>query len=101
MWRVKDADNYYVARFNPLESNVRFYKVTGGVRRQIAGARVPYKAGTWVTMKIVQNGTHVETWLNGRKWIEADNDAITGEGGVGLWTKADAVTEFDDFTVRK
>ncbi len=98
MWRVQDRDNYYVARFNPLEDNFRFYSVKKGVRRQIASADVKLAPG-WHSMKIVQNGAHFEGYLDGKKLLEAENESCKKSGGVGLWTKADAATSFDDFRV--
>ncbi len=100
MWRVLDKNNYYVARFNPLEDNFCVYSVTKGVRRILASARVKLPAGKWHTMKIVQNGNHFEGYLNGRKLLQGKWGKISIAGGAGLWTKADAVTSFDDFSVR-
>jgi len=100
MWRVQDNKNYYVARFNPLEDNFRLYTVHNGVRRMLANARVRLPAGKWIAMKIIQKGTRFEAYLNGRKLLTGSNDLFTKPGGVGLWTKADAVTSFDDFSVK-
>jgi len=100
MWRVQDDNNYFVARFNPLEDNFRFYSVKNGVRRQLDGATVKLSPG-WHTMKIVVNGTHYECSLDGKILLKGESDVFNDAGGVGLWTKADAVTAFDDFTVKK
>ena len=99
MWRVQDGDNYYVARFNPLEDNFRFYSVKNGVRRQIASADVKLSKG-WHEMKIIQKENRFEGYLDGKKLLEATDDTFTKSGGVGLWTKADAATSFDDFHVK-
>ena len=99
MWRVQDKDNYYIARFNPLEDNFRIYYVHNGSRHKIADAKVTLPAGKWHTMKIVQKGARYEGYLNGKKLVEGTNDLFTNTGGVGLWTKADAVTSFDNFSV--
>jgi hypothetical protein len=98
MWRVADKDNYYVARFNPLEDNFRFYTVIDGHRKELKSANVTLKSG-WHKMKIIQKGDHFEGYLDGKKLLEADNSSITKSGGVGLWTKADAATSFDNFKV--
>jgi hypothetical protein len=98
MWRVKDADNYYVVRFNPLEDNFRFYSVKNGVRRQIASADVTLSKG-WHEMMIAQKGNRFAAFLDGKRLLEAKDDTFTEKGGVGLWTKADAATSFDDFHV--
>ena len=100
MWRVRDKDNYYVARFNPLEDNFRLYYVKGGNRRMIATARATLPAGKWHTMTIVVKGDRYTCYLNGRKYLDARDTRFTTPGGVGLWTKADAATSFDDFKVR-
>ncbi len=100
IWRALDQDNYYIARFNPLEDNFRIYYVRDGARKTLASTRIALPAGQWHTLKIVQNGTHFEGYLNGKKLLEGTNDLFKEAGGVGLWTKADAVTSFDDFTVR-
>ncbi len=99
IWRVRDRDNYDIARFNPLEDNFRVYHVRGGVRRTLADARVVLPVGTWHEMVIVQHGDRFEGFLDGRKLLEGEDDRPTESGGVGLWTKADAVTSFDDFSV--
>lgn len=100
IWRVRDANNYYVARYNPLESNFRLYYVKTGDRRQIASARgIDVKAGTWFTIKIVQHGEKMEGYLNGKKYLEATDKTFTGPGGVGLWSKSDAASSFDDLAV--
>jgi len=100
MWRVRDKDNYYIARFNPLEDNFRIYYVHNGSRHKIADAKVTLPAGKWHTMKIIQKSTRFEGYINGEKLIEGTNDLFANPGGVGLWTKADAVTSFDDFSVK-
>ena len=99
MWRVRDRNNYYVARFNPLEDNFRIYTVKGGRRRMIGTARASLPAGTWHTMKIVVTGERYACFLDGKKYLEGRDAHFKKAGGVGLWTKADAVTSFDDFKV--
>jgi len=98
IWRVRDAKNYYVARFNPLEDNFRFYTVVDGARSEIASARVKLGPG-WHTMRIVQQGDHVTGWLDGRQYLDSHDKTFTQAGHIGVWTKADAVTSFDDLTV--
>ena len=98
MWRVQDRDNYYVARFNPLEDNFRFYSVKNGIREEVASANIALDNG-WHEMKIIQYNAHFEGYLDGKKLLESDNKDCTKSGGTGLWTKADAATVFDDFKV--
>jgi len=101
MWRVQDGNNYYVARYNPLENNFRLYKVSKGVRRMLKSAGgIEIPAGEWFTIRIIQNGSHIQCFLNGTRYLEADDTTFPGAGGVGLWSKADAATSFDDLVVR-
>jgi len=101
IWRVKDASNYYVARYNPLENNFRLYYVKNGDRKIIADyGNIPVKTGEWFTIKIVHKGDKIQGWLNGKKFLEATDKTLPEPGGVGVWTKADAATSFDDFVVR-
>ncbi len=101
IWRVKDADNYYVARFNPLEKNFRVYFVKDGVRTQLQSAsNINIKQGEWFNITIKQQDDHIEGWINGKKWIDLNDDTFKNAGAVGLWTKADAKTAFDDFSVK-
>ena len=101
VWRYQDANNYYVARMNPLEDNFRVYKVVGGKRSppfQDAEVKVP--AGEWHTLSVRMVGDRIECSLDGKKYLEAKDDTFAKAGKVGLWTKADSVTAFDDFVVR-
>ena len=99
MWRVQDANNYYVCRFNPLESNYRVYVVKDGVRRQLATALVDGAAGVWHRLEVQHLGDRITCWMNGVELLSARDATIPGEGGVGMWTKADARTSFDDLFV--
>jgi hypothetical protein len=101
VWRYQDADNYYLARMNPLEDNYRLYKVVAGKRTQLAtkeGLKVP--ANEWHTLKVTQAGDRIECFLDGKKHLEGKDGTFTGAGKVGLWTKADARTRFDQFRAR-
>jgi hypothetical protein len=99
MWRVQDADNYYVCRWNPLESNYRVYVVAKGVRRQLATALVETDPKAWHRLEIEHRGSRITCWMDGVKRLEADDSTIGTGGGVGVWTKADACTSFDDLVV--
>jgi len=99
MWRVQDKNNYYVARFNPLEDNLRVYYVKDSIRRMIKGCTVALPADKWHKMKIVFNGSSFEAYLNGKLMIKGEDSVFTKAGSVGLWTKADAATSFDDFKI--
>lgn len=100
VWRFQDANNYYVARMNPLEDNYRFYKVVAGKRTQLATKEdIKVPAGEWHTLRIRNVGDKVECYLDGKKMLGATDDTFTMAGKVGLWTKADARTYFDQFRV--
>ena len=95
VWRARDGRNYYVARYNPLEDNFRVYKVVDGVRTLFQDAVVPRKAG-WREVRVVMIGDHVECFLDGKKWLDVRDATFPGPGRVGVWSKADARTHFDD-----
>lgn len=99
MWRVQDQDNYYVCRFNPLEANFRVYVVEAGVRRQLGTALATVAAGKWHRVEVQHSGEHIQCWLDGHKLLDVNDGTILQVGGVGLWTKADARTSFDDLLV--
>jgi hypothetical protein len=98
VWRAKDAKNYYVCRWNPLEDNFRLYKLVDGKRTQLATADMEAPAG-WRTIRVVVKGEQIECYLDGKKVVEAKDDTFKDAGKVGLWTKADAATNFDDLAV--
>jgi hypothetical protein len=99
VWRYKDANNYYIARMNPLEDNYRLYKVVAGKRSQLGSAEVMAAAGKWHTIRIVQKGNQIQCYLNGKLHLDVKDDTFKDAGKIGLWTKADAVTSFDDLSV--
>jgi 3-keto-disaccharide hydrolase len=98
--RYRDKDNYYVVRANALENNVRLYKIERGNRKQFAGANVKVPSGEWQTLALEVKGTHFWVLLNDTLLFEADDATFKNAGKVGLWTKADSVTYFDDLRVK-
>ena len=98
VWRWKDANNYYVARANALESNVSLYYTVNGVRNTIAYKDAPVARGAWHTLRVAYNDDAIEVWLDGKIYIEAKDRHIPTAGKAGVWTKADSVTLFDDFS---
>ncbi len=102
IWRGKDANNYYVARANALENNVSLYYVKNGRRKTIQYRDVPddlpVKNNVWQSLRVDFKGAHIIVRFQGHKMIELDDAHISGPGAVGVWTKADSVTEFDDFS---
>jgi len=100
MWRYRDPNNYYVARMNPLEKNYRVYKVVNGKRTQLGSATVDAPTGKWHTIRVVHKADHIQCYLNGKPLLDVKDDTFKEAGKIGLWTKADAVTYFDDLQVR-
>jgi hypothetical protein len=99
VWRFQDANNYYLARMNPLETNFRVYKVVGGKRTQLATVNVKAPAGKWYTLRVVHQGRHIQCYLNGKLYLDVQDDTFPAAGKVGLWTKADAQTYFANLHV--
>jgi hypothetical protein len=98
VWRAKDARNYYICRYNPLEENFRVYKVEDGKRMELGSANVPATPG-WHTLRVVMVDDKFEGYFDGKKDLEMSDATFAGPGHIGLWTKADAQTHFDDLTV--
>jgi hypothetical protein len=98
VWRWKDGDNYYVARANALENNVSLYYTERGIRKTIEYVDAPVAANAWHTLRVEFSGSRIRVILDGVARIDADDRHIDGTGAVGVWTKADSVTLFDDFT---
>lgn len=99
IWRVQDKDNYYVARWNPLEDNFRLYYVKDGNRKTLDSARVSVDASKWHTLRIEHKGNEIRCYFDGEALLKSRDETFLEAGGVGLWTKADAVTAFDDLIV--
>jgi len=97
MWRWKDGDNYYVARANALENNVSLYYTANGRRNTIKYVKAPVPLNSWHMLRVDFTGTTVKVSLNGKIYIEEQSNHISESGAVGIWTKADSVTAFDDF----
>jgi hypothetical protein len=98
VWRAKDAKNYYIARYNPLEDNFRVYKVEDGKRTMFKGAKTPGDE-KWHTLRVTMVGTKIACYLDGQKHLEAEDATFSEAGKIGLWSKADAQSYFDDLTV--
>jgi hypothetical protein len=98
VWRFKNGDNYYVARANALEDNVSLYYTENGSRKTIKYVDAPVPKNTWHTLRVEFSGQTIKVMLNGKTYIEVKDNHIVGQGAVGVWTKADSVTAFDDFS---
>jgi len=107
IWRFTDKDNYYVVRANPLEDNVVLYKVENGKRTDLplVGKGKTYGVETgplghgWNDLKLIVKDNLFTIYLNDTELFKVEDTTFTGKGKVGLWTKADAVSYFDDFEV--
>jgi len=98
VWRFKDGDNYYVARANALENNVSLYYTQNGRRNTLKYVNAPVSRNTWHALRVEFSGKRIGVILDGKRYIEMEDDHIAGSGAVGVWTKADSVTLFDDFS---
>jgi hypothetical protein len=95
VWRARDANNYYVARWNPLEDNVRLYKVETGTRTMFASADTRVDAKAWHRLSITMRGPAISVRLDGKEYLHWQDTTFANGGRIGFWTKADASTHFD------
>lgn len=102
VWRYQDAKNYYLCRYNPLEDNLRIYKIVEGRRIQLGTQeKLARPAGKWYSLSIKHDGEAITCYLDGKKYLEVKDAALKKAGQLGLWTKADAQTYFDELVVKK
>jgi hypothetical protein len=101
VWRWKNGDNYYVARANALENNVSLYYTEAGQRITLKYVDAPVPRNQWNTLRAEFVGKRLKVLLNENICIELDDEHISAAGAVGIWTKADSVTAFDDFSFGK
>lgn len=107
VWRYQDEKNHYIVRANPLEENVVAYKMVQGTRTDLPvtgqgrtyGVKVGPLGRDWHTLRLEARGRVFTVFLDGRQLFQAEDDSLSSAGQVGLWTKADAVTFFDNFEV--
>jgi hypothetical protein len=98
VWRAKDSKNYYLARYNPLEDNYRLYHVVNGKRTLIQNVDITHSEG-WHTLRVTMTGDQITCYYDGKKYLEAKDTTIPEAGKIGLWSKADAQSQFDDLTL--
>ncbi len=107
VWRFRNEDNYYVVRANALEDNVVLYKVENGRRTDLPlkgvgrtyGKEVEVPSGRWSQLSVNVAGNLFQVFLNRDKLFEVEDGTFSNAGKIGLWTKADSVTYFDDFSI--
>lgn len=95
VWRATDEKNYYLARWNPLEKNVCVYKVVAGTRTLLQ-SHPSEAAGGWHTLRVWFSRDKIEVWFDKQSLGEFKDTSFLGAGMLGLWTKSDARTQFDD-----
>ncbi|HMF92715.1 MAG TPA: family 16 glycoside hydrolase [Vicinamibacterales bacterium] len=98
VWRAKDANNYYIARANALEDNVTIYHTINGRRTEKKRANMKVPSNQWHTLRVEFQGSHFVVRFDGKDALAWDDDTFREPGRVGVWTKADSVTLFDDFS---
>lgn len=107
VWRFQDENNYYIVRANARENNVVLYKVENGKRTDLPlkgegrtyGKKSQVPTSQWGTLRLVAKGPLFEVYHNSTKLYEVEDTTFTKAGKVGVWTKADSVTYFDDLTI--
>src|SRR5712692_9276040 len=98
IWRVQDANNYYISRANALEDNVTIYHTINGKRVAFKNINTKVTSGGWHTLRVDFEGNKFTVTFDANKVIEATDASFANGGKVGVWTKADSVTLFDDFS---
>ena len=99
VWRASDDRNYYLARANPLEQNVRIYRVVKGVRKMLQSHDKIIDVKQWHALRVIVRGCHMQVFYDDRNIFDLCDETFK-EGHVGLWTKSDAVTYFDDLKLQ-
>jgi hypothetical protein len=98
IWRAKDSNNYYITRANALENNVTIYHTINGRRTEKKRTNTKVASNSWHTLRVDFQDNHFIVTFDGKKAIEWDDNTFKDAGNVGVWTKADSITLFDDFT---
>ena len=98
VWRWQDGDNYYITRANALEDNVTIYHTVKGSRRAFKNVSMKVASNEWHTLRVDFQGNQFKVTFDGKVAIEATDDTFKEAGAVGVWTKADSITLFDDFS---
>ena len=98
VWRWKDGDNYYIARANALENNVTIFHTVKGIRHEFKSVNMKVASNQWHALRVDFDGNKFKVLFDGKAVLEATDDTFKEAGAVGVWTKADSVTAFDDFS---
>ena len=97
IFRVKDKDDYYIARANALEDNVVLFHTLRGHREQVKSIDTKVSSQQWHKLRVEFRGPHITVHFDGTQILETNDEALQGSGKIGVWTKSDSVTLFDDF----
>jgi hypothetical protein len=97
--RFRDENNYLITRANALEDNCRLYAVSDGKREQLASQELEVSPNAWHDYRFEADGDRLRVWWDGKLVLEHRDKTLLGAGSVGVWTKADSVTHFDDLRV--
>jgi hypothetical protein len=99
IWRYRDQNNYYITRCNALEDNCTIYHVINGRRQAFLNKRVKVASGVWHTLRVEASGDHFVVTYDDQKVLDATDGTFRDAGRVGLWTKADSIIDFDNFSI--
>ncbi len=100
VWRYIDQNNYYIARANPLENNFTLYKVVNGNRKELKSTDINIESNKWYNIKVIMKENKIQCYFNEKLELETFDNTFSDAGKIGLWTKSDAVTYFDDLTIQ-
>lgn len=101
LFRGKDNNNYYVLRIEALRGSMAVYKMVQGKRSMIVWAKAEIKSNTWQTLRILVKENKIEGYVSGQQILTLYDETFLEGGSIGLWTKSDAVTHFDDLTISR
>lgn len=99
IWRVKDEGHYYIARWDPVEDNAYLYVVQSGQRTALGKVDLELDHDAWHTLRVVAEGPRIELFIDDKPVLTVQDASLTEPGMIGLWTKSDAATLFDDLSV--
>jgi hypothetical protein len=97
--RYRDENNYFITRANALEDNIRLYTVKDGKRTELASRDMEVTSNVWHDYRFQVRGDHLQVFWNGERVLDQHDPTFTGVGAVGVWTKADSISYFDDLRV--
>jgi hypothetical protein len=99
VWRVRDENHYYLARWNPREENLRLYVVQDGVRRALVTKSVKVPDHTWHRLRVQARGPRIEVFFDEDRLVLVEDRTFSTAGRIGVWVKADALTQFDELAL--